>query len=269
MDNALDVKGYYRILGVPPHSLASEIKYAYRTLAKEMHPDRHPNDPAATAKFQAVNEAYACLSNRQARARYDAACKAADPPVPPRTSSWSRPPASLHPAIDPIVCSSCGVISAQPRYVIFCYVFSAFVVTMRRTIEGVFCPSCASRKAIAASAITWMFGWWGLPWGPIRTISALYRNALDGTRPADENGEVLGQQAMYFWNTGKSDLAAALIKQALDLDVSAALRRRLLEFKDALPPALDVRLVDRWKPLRRWAFWVQVSPLLAIIALLI
>jgi hypothetical protein len=273
-----DIKGYYRILGVPPHSPATEIKYAYRKLAKDIHPDRHPDDPAATAKFQAVNEAYACLSDRQARAQYDAVCKVADPPAssgiqsrPPAPSSSYTPPTAppaSHQAIDPVVCASCGAISAQPRYVIFSYVFSAFVVTMSKTIEGVFCPSCAPRQAILASAITWMFGWWGLPWGPIRTVSALYRNAMDGVQPAEENGELLGQQAIYFRDCGKPDLAAALVEQALAFEVSDALRERLLELKAALPPS-DSQLVDRWTPLRRWAFWVQISPLLAIVALII
>ena len=276
-----DAKGYYRILGVPPNSRVSEIKYAYRKLAKDIHPDRHPDDPAATAKFQAVNEAYVCLSDSQARAQYDAVCKVADPPAssgtpsrpyspsPSYTPKPSHAPPASHQALDPVVCTLCGTVSAQPRYVVFNYVFSAFVVTMTRTIEGVFCPSCAPKQAILASAITWMFGWWGLPWGPIRTIGTLYRNALDGAQPAEENGELLGQQAIYFRHCGKSDLAATLVEQALHFDVSEALRERLLELKDALPPASDAQLVDRWKPLQRWAFWVQLSPLLAIAALLI
>lgn len=69
-----DIRNYYRRLGVSIGASAEEIKRAYRKLAKELHPDRHSNVPDATARFQALNEAHACLSNPQARARYDAEC---------------------------------------------------------------------------------------------------------------------------------------------------------------------------------------------------
>jgi molecular chaperone DnaJ len=69
-----DLRNYYRILGISPGASTEEVKRAYRRLAKELHPDRHSNDPAATAKFQALNEAHAVLSDPEARARYDAAC---------------------------------------------------------------------------------------------------------------------------------------------------------------------------------------------------
>src|SRR6202022_2814225 len=62
-----DFKNYYRILGVSQADSAEEVKRAYRKLAKELHPDRHPDDAAATSKFQALNEAHAILSDPGAR----------------------------------------------------------------------------------------------------------------------------------------------------------------------------------------------------------
>ena len=250
-----DNRNYYRILGVLVDASAEEVKRAYRRLAKELHPDRHPNAPDATAKFQALNEAHAVLSDPESRARYDAACIAAETPNEPRQS------------IDPITCSSCGVVSAQPRYIIFWYVISLLLVTSRRTMQGVFCPSCAPKKAFQASAITWLLGWWGFPWGPIWTIGALYRNLLNGTRPADVNGQILGRQALYFWDKGKPDLAAATVDQALGLKIEASLRARLSELRQALPPAPKAQLIDRWRLLRGWGFWVQLAPTLVIVAL--
>lgn len=115
-----DIESFYRILELPTDASAEDVKRAYRRLAKELHPDRHPNAPDATAKFQALNEAHAVLSDPEARARYDAACISAEARNEPRQS------------IDPITCSSCGAVSAQARYVIFWYVISLILVTSRR-----------------------------------------------------------------------------------------------------------------------------------------
>jgi DnaJ domain len=248
-----DFKSYYRVLGVPAGASGEELKRAYRKLAKDLHPDRHSDDPTATAKFQSLNEAYAVLSNPSTRARYDAACMVAETASSPRQ------------AIDPLPCSSCGAVSAQPRYIIFWYVISLIFVTSRRTMQGVFCPSCAAKTAVRASTISWLLGWWGFPWGPIWTIGALYRNMLNSTQPADVNGQILGHQALYFWNKGNPNLAAATIDQALGFKVAPTLRERLLGLKDTLPPLPKARLIDRWKLVRGWGFWVQLAPALAVV----
>ena len=57
------VEDPHKILGVPQGATEAEIKKAYRKLAKEYHPDLHPNDPAAIRKMQEVNEAYDMLMN--------------------------------------------------------------------------------------------------------------------------------------------------------------------------------------------------------------
>ena len=63
----------YRRLGVASTATAEEIKKAYRKLAKQLHPDLHPDDPQAEAKFKEVNEAYEILSDPEKRQSYDTA----------------------------------------------------------------------------------------------------------------------------------------------------------------------------------------------------
>ena len=55
----------YAVLGLQPGASASEAKAAFRTLAKTCHPDLHPNDPAAEARFKDINAAYDAISNPQ------------------------------------------------------------------------------------------------------------------------------------------------------------------------------------------------------------
>ncbi len=62
---------YYKILGVSKDIPQKDVKAAYRKRAKQFHPDLHPNDPKAKAKFQALNEAYAVISDPEKRAKYD------------------------------------------------------------------------------------------------------------------------------------------------------------------------------------------------------
>jgi DnaJ-class molecular chaperone len=64
-------KNYYDILHVPETATEDEIKKAYRKLAKEFHPDRHPGESEAEAKFKEVGEAYEVLKDPEKRRKYD------------------------------------------------------------------------------------------------------------------------------------------------------------------------------------------------------
>jgi curved DNA-binding protein len=62
---------YYSILGLDKNASQEDIKKAYRKLARKHHPDVNPNDPAASKKFQQINEANEVLSDPEKRKKYD------------------------------------------------------------------------------------------------------------------------------------------------------------------------------------------------------
>ncbi len=66
-------KDFYKILGVGKSASAEEIKKKYRSLARELHPDKTKGDTAMEEKFKAVSEAYDILSDGKKRAEYDQA----------------------------------------------------------------------------------------------------------------------------------------------------------------------------------------------------
>ncbi|WP_129793357.1 DnaJ C-terminal domain-containing protein [Sphingosinicella sp. CPCC 101087] len=61
----------YSTLGVARGASEADIKKAYRKLAKELHPDRNKDNPAASERFSKVTNAYDILTDKDKRAQYD------------------------------------------------------------------------------------------------------------------------------------------------------------------------------------------------------
>ena len=56
-------RDFYKILKVKRDATTKQIKSAYRKLAKQMHPDKNPDDESATEKFQELALAYEVRNN--------------------------------------------------------------------------------------------------------------------------------------------------------------------------------------------------------------
>ena len=201
-----DPKGYYKLLGVQPDAPASVIKAAYRALAMDLHPDRNPNKDT-TSKFQALQGAYAALSDEKLRQQYDA--DSSIPNAEPTSGDKKyKPP-------DPIVCSKCSAVSAQPRYKVFWTVYAYVIGATRKPYQGVFCSKCEIKVALQSSAITLVTGWWSIA-GFFWTCQTLLQNLVGGQFNL-QNAQLQGFQAMYFAQIGKVDLARAIAEEALKL----------------------------------------------------
>lgn len=102
--NALK-KDYYEILGVSRNASIKDIKSAYINLAKKFHPDANPGNDEAAKKFQEIADAYAVLSNKQERSKYDASFSSQSNAHEPfegvrRSTSYSTYE-SFHSSVDP------------------------------------------------------------------------------------------------------------------------------------------------------------------------
>ena len=64
-------RDYYEVLGLAKGASADEIKKAYRTKAKELHPDRNKGNPASETQFKEAGEAYDVLKDADKKAAYD------------------------------------------------------------------------------------------------------------------------------------------------------------------------------------------------------
>jgi curved DNA-binding protein CbpA len=82
---------YYRRLDLGPGASHDEIVRAYRRLAFGVHPDAHPDDPAASMRFREITEAYEVLGDPVRRQAYDGSRPSRHIPVLPRHATGAAP----------------------------------------------------------------------------------------------------------------------------------------------------------------------------------
>lgn len=71
MPEPQDHDALYHRLGLEPGASQAEIVQAYRRLVRGVHPDAHPGDPGAPARFRLLREAYEALADPRRRADYE------------------------------------------------------------------------------------------------------------------------------------------------------------------------------------------------------
>ena len=73
-------------------------------------------------------------------------------------------------------------LSNGAKFVVFQYCFSIIVMTFKRGSDIYFIKAKEStvKHSIGFTLITLLFGWWGIPWGPIYSIGVLYSNLTGG-----------------------------------------------------------------------------------------
>jgi len=249
-----DPLGYYQKLGVGPLADTSEIKAAFRYKAKMLHPDRNPSEEARQ-EFLEVTNAYQILVDPDQRGRYE---QQATLPAP----AGLIDPADPDP--QPLTCSRCGQITAQPRYILFHHVHSFLWSCKRGVVRGIFCRACADRTAILASTTTWILGWWSVT-GPYWTLRALIHNLRGGDKPSSDNLWVLLHQARAFLGRGERIVARALAEQALEFarDEDERVRIAGLLHRTGARTKVSKRLKNRWHPWN-YASLAQLFPLVGL-----
>jgi hypothetical protein len=259
-----DPKGYYKVLGVPPTASEEAIKRAFRTVAKEVHPDRNANATAA-AEFKRLVEAYSVLSDARNRAVYDGRRyegpderASARPREKPQAEAHTHAGPRAAGEAEPVQCDGCHRATAQPRHSTFWTVFSVGVTWRKRT-EGVYCAACAGKVSLRCSAITAAFGWWGVLgmfWTPI----SILRNARGGERQLEADAGLLWHNARAFYAQGKLNVAHALARQVAASKSANALDAAdfLAELHRAGVPRDTPPLVDPWRT-RSAGFAVQMA----------
>lgn len=76
------------------------------------------------------------------------------------------------------------------KFVVFQYCISIIVMTFKRNSDVYFVKAGEStiKHSIGLTLLTFVLGWWGIPWGPIYTIGALFSNMTGGK---DVTAEIL------------------------------------------------------------------------------
>ena len=232
----IDPHGLYHALGISPSATAEEIKSAYRQLAKQTHPDTAGK--GSTDRFHRISAAYEILGDPARRAEYDSSSYTAEPQDP-----HTQP-------VDPICCSRCGQVTAQPRYIVFFRVYSYIFGTIRTPIQGIFCANCAKKESIRSSIFTMLAGWWAFPWGPVYTFKAIISNGFGGKHEKKSAEAFIWFNALAFLSRRNLKLSyalALLAKHAQDQAIAADAAELVAKLEGAGVDPRQGRLKNPWK----------------------
>jgi hypothetical protein len=201
----------YKILGVSANASSTEIKRVYRELAKKYHPDVSKSGDASR-RMQEINEAYGVIGDPIKRAEYD-------------QMQEMRAAQAPHPQHDPsthVCCGRCGKVDSSLRVSTFTTVWSFIYFSFYKGWAYILCARCRTIVSLRFNLQVLLFGWWGIPWGPIFSIGALIKNAGGGHQPRDNNAILLAIVGQNLINLGDYAEAEKALTASLRLKEDSA-----------------------------------------------
>lgn len=211
---------YYEILGVSKDCSQAELRAAYRERARELHPDVN-RAPDATERMAEVNAAYSVLKAPAKRFEYDQQLEFQKYETPDVDQHEDRPRET---ALEPIVCERCGAMNETLSVVGFDYVVSVLILSWRGRNGGVYCDKCRTKLSLLYTLEVLFFGWWGVPFGALWSIAAIFRNVRGGVRPPQPNAQLQAYLAGFFVSIGQFGLAFACAKRSYQLSPTKEVR---------------------------------------------
>lgn len=233
----MDRPTFYDVLGVSPEANQTTIREAYVRLARQYHPDINKS-PGATQRMTVINVAYQTLSDPVRRRQYDESIGLVEPAAPHIEEeaydwSWLR-------------CDSCGRIDSSLRFTVFLFVVSLLIVTFKRGAGGgLLCSSCRPGQGITYAVLSLLLGPWGLPWGIIYTLQALFSNLTGGVQPKEMNGPMLRLLAAYLYSTGRADEAVEALRASISYEEDGDTRHALNEVLREMQRAAETEAAER------------------------
>jgi S1-C subfamily serine protease len=213
---------HYATLGVTPTASEREIKRAYRERCRECHPDLNPGSEA-TARMQEVNAAYSVLSSPTRRAEYDRWQQAQAAGL-----AGTEAPVGAAPEPAEFCCEKCRASDASLRITMFTWVISLLIVSYKRGWAKILCGRCRVKYSLLFNLEVLLFGWWGIPYGPIWSAQALWYNAQGGKQTREHNAALLFAVGYRFFVKGNyleaEKALAASLKEKHDPKVEALLK---------------------------------------------
>jgi hypothetical protein len=137
-------------------------------------------------------------------------------------------------------CERCGRLDSSLRASSFIYAFSLVLVTFTEGAgAGIYCSGCRKRVALKYTLISAILGWWGIPWGPIRTVQAIGRNSAGGYQDRDLNAELLRAVAAELIERGERAGAVDALETSLRLRDDGSVRQVLWSLQGEALGATD------------------------------
>lgn len=131
-------------------------------------------------------------------------------------------------------CQRCGQLDSSLRGAGFGYAVSLLLVTLRRPGSfGVFCSSCRKKEAFKYSLISALFGWWGIPWGPIYTLQTIGQNSAGGIQNPELNANLLAAVGAELVEHGNPDEAVRALERSLEISDQPEVRQFLWALEGA------------------------------------